>query len=147
MNQQEFHIHIKVQLALSFIIAADDIAEESDEFDEVTDTLSRMSFEEFDLRYPLLHQKYYVEKSITTKHIQVSFHFPLLAKIKKLYYNELGFSLNEIATIIQKQYIKFYANPERYLPKGAYQLEDLSIRFSVMNVIDTVTYIYVGVDT
>lgn len=134
------------------LIDAEDIEGlDSDEFDNVMglaeEKLCDISYSTFCEEYPEINKKYYVDKLIPSKHISIQYDYPLISPVIMLYYSKFGFSANEIATIIQKQYQDFYANSKRYLPKNVRYYEDLCIRFYVDDEKSGVTYIRIGVDT
>ncbi len=144
-------------IALDWCIVAEDIHDPTlDNFDEVLDELSNMRFSTFKKRYPDVHKKYYIDKEIKSTHITIEYNYPLIAPIKKIYKSDTGFSLNDIATIIRKEYLKFYEDYEaseingsipKYLPKNVIGFDSLSIRFWDDESGNDIPNICIGCDT
>ncbi len=134
-----YYITNKGTVALDHSSAVDDIFEmESDEPDEIIDKVNRMRFTTFKKKYPTVYKKYYVDKYVKKTHITIEYSYPLISPIKKIYKNAKGFSINDIATIIRNQYMKFYEDHEaaevnntipRYLPNNVNEFNSLCIRF------------------
>lgn len=146
MFDKEYFVNLYGKPALQFGVAVDDIVHEKygerDELDEhyetILDQLSRIHTEIFIKKYPKQYNTYYCEKMITCTHITINYNY-LIAPLTKIYCSDNGFAINDIATIIQKQYRKIYVNHKksllnnkisRYLPINQTNYES-SFRFSI----------------
>ncbi len=143
MDGKEFHINRIGYPALKQSVCFDDIYKDDDDdsIDELLDELFSMKFSEFKIKYPEQYHKYYEEKLIKSTHITIRYEYQLVDQIRKIYASPDGFTMSEIATIIQKQYKKFYQNHKRavtnnelpkYLPVDVIEFENLCIRFHIL---------------
>lgn len=91
--------------------------------------------------YENIYNKYYVNK-LSAKRLIIEYSYPLINKIRKLYVNDNGFSINDIANIINNKYKKMYDNyydamSENRSPKyflhcdNIYSRPDISILFTL----------------
>jgi len=145
MFDKEFFVNLYGKPALQFGVAVDDIIHEKygehDEFehyDEILDQLSRIHTNNFIKKYPEQYDTYYCKKIITSTHITINYNY-LIAPLIKIYCSDDGFTINDVALIIQKQYRKIYINHKksllnnkisRYLPIDKIYYES-SFRFSI----------------
>ena len=145
MDTNEFYVNAEdcaLRLSsLSSELYNDDASHSDDDvLDNILDELNNMDCAAFQNKYPEIYKKYFIDKVIQSSHIIIYYHFPLFAQISKIYLSQNGFSIGEIATIIQNQYKKFYKNREiaitnnlipKYIPIGAYELSSLYLRFHI----------------
>jgi hypothetical protein len=113
MEMNEFYVNNSGSPALGFRSITNDICgmdADYDERDELLDKLSDMKLSKFKSTYPKIYRKYYKKKLIDAPRIVINYHYPLVTPIDKIYTSENGFSINDIATIIQTQYEKFFDN-------------------------------------
>lgn len=120
MQTNEFHVNYERSPALDFSSLMDDICddENTDERDEILDDLCRMSLSEFKSTYPKVYRTYFRKKLINSTRIVINYHYPLVVPIDKIHVSTKGFSVLDIATIIQKQYAKFFKNYEDCIANG-----------------------------
>ena len=125
---------------LDFSSLACDIYEDDDDYDEILDELHDMNLSQFKNIYPDVYKKYFNEKIIKSSHIIIYYHFPLFAQISKIYVSQNDFTIAEIASLIKKQYKKFYDDREmaiknnqipKYIPKNAHDMDSLCLRFYI----------------
>lgn len=136
-----------------------------DHQDDLSDELSNLSPTDFKNQYPKAYHKIFKEKIVKAKNICITFRFPLLCSINILYANSNGFTINNIAKIICREYRKFYKDHNkainngktpRYLPINVRNFEDLNLRFGLSSRYRALSYnddgedipqFMVGVDT
>jgi phage-related tail protein len=117
---KEFFVNVSGKPALCFNAAVDDIVDEKygnhddlDEyFDAILDQLSRIHTENFVKKYPEQYDKYYCQKLITSKHITIKYNY-LIASFEKICCSNDGFTINDIAMLIQKQHKKMCVNHKK----------------------------------
>jgi hypothetical protein len=146
MQNNEFSVNTEdcplclSSLAIELWNGDDDGDDNSASYGDILDELGNMDCAEFKNKHPEIYNKYFIDKVIQSLHIIIYYHFPLFAEISKIYVSQDGFSIVEIATIIQNQYKKFYKNREmaiknnltpKYIPIDAYDLSSLCLRFHI----------------
>lgn len=152
MNSNEFYVHTSSH-ALGLTSFAGDVCNltnddntgkednyDEDNYEEILDELSDMSLDKFKTKYPTVYKTYFVDKLIDTTHIVIYYYFPLFAEISKIYVSQDGFTISDIATLIKKQYKKFYINRKnaiknnvipKYISPNSYDLNSLCLRFHI----------------